>query len=296
VEVRRTAVPAAPLLQLGLSVAFLGSSWPITKLAVDGGASPLWFAAGRAALSSLSALAVLMLMSRPRLPGRADMPSLLSVGFFQLTAFFALVHQAVAWVPAGRAVILSHLTTVFAVPLSVLLLHESIPARRWLGVALGIAGIVVLMGPWAIDWSSRNVAIGHLFLLAAAFCLSLAMIVVRHSPPQLGMLELLPWCFALATIGLASLAVWHGGAVGSWPAASLWSLLYIGAVAGPIGTWGIMQVSARLPAIVTSVGFLMIPAAGLTMATLREPLRPDLLAGSALILGGVGCAAWPQRG
>ena len=58
-----------------------------------------------------------------------------------------------------------------------------------------------------------------------------------------------------------------------------------------------MEATATLPTMVTSVGFLATPALGLVLATqwLDEPLGPDLLMGSALILGGVACAAWPVR-
>jgi O-acetylserine/cysteine efflux transporter len=68
-------------------------------------------------------------------------------------------------------------------------------------------------------------------------------------------------------------------------------------VAWPVGTWCVMQASATLPAMVASVGFLATPAMGLLLSTwwLGEPLGADLLAGSALIPGGVACAAWPER-
>jgi drug/metabolite transporter (DMT)-like permease len=48
---------------------------------------------------------------------------------------------------------------------------------------------------------------------------------------------------------------------------------------------------------VSSVGFLATPAAGLILSNLMlgERLTPDLLFGSALILGGVGLAAWRPR-
>jgi drug/metabolite transporter (DMT)-like permease len=111
------------------------------------------------------------------------------------------------------------------------------------------------------------------------------------------MLELLPWCFGVATFALVSLALWRGGGIGSWSAPSLWSLAYIGVLAGPVGTWCVMQVAATLPAMVASVGFLMTPAAGLVVSTLwlGEALGADLLLGSALILGGVAAAAWPRK-
>lgn len=290
-------IPTSGLIQLAGSVILLSSAWPITKLALQDGAAPLWFAAGRAGCSGLTVLAVLTLAGRMRRPGRADLPSLLAVGLFQLAGFFALAHVAVAWVPAGRTAILSNVTTIFIVPLSLLLLREPIPARRWLAAVLGIAGVAVLMSPWAIDWTVRETVIGHLFLLGSAFCFAFAMIVVRRWPPALSMLQLLPWCFGLAATVLLPLAVLHGGGPGHWSSEALWSLAFIGGFAGPIGTWCVMLVASGMPAMVASVGFLMTPAAGLLLSTLwlHEPLGPDLLAGSALILLGVGCAAWPAR-
>jgi drug/metabolite transporter (DMT)-like permease len=49
--------------------------------------------------------------------------------------------------------------------------------------------------------------------------------------------------------------------------------------------------------VVSSVGFLTTPAISLLLANifLGEPLTTDLLVGSALIIGGVGFAAWPGR-
>jgi drug/metabolite transporter (DMT)-like permease len=58
-----------------------------------------------------------------------------------------------------------------------------------------------------------------------------------------------------------------------------------------------MQATATLPTVVSSVGFLTTPAISLLLANifLGEPLTTDLLVGSALIIGGVGFAAWPGR-
>jgi drug/metabolite transporter (DMT)-like permease len=290
-------LPVLGLVQLAASVVLLASAWPVTKQAITLGASPIWFAVGRAGLSTLAALALLAAMRRVRLPGRRDMPALLGVGLLQLAAFFAFAHLAVAWVPAGRTAVLSNVTTIFVVPLSMLVLKEHIPPRRWVAAGLGVVGVVVLMGPWAIDWSRPEVLIGHLFLLAAAAAFSLAIIIVRRFPPALSMFQLLPWCFGLATCVLVPLALVHGGGVGDWPGPALGALGYIGGLAGPVGTWCVMEAAAGLPAMVSSVGFLMTPAAGLLLATwwLGEPLGADLLAGTALILGGVGFAAWPRR-
>ena len=291
------ALPRTGLLQLAISVVLLSSAFPVTKLAVSLGAAPLWFALGRAGFSCLTAIAVLAAMRRLRLPCRQDLPSVAAVGLLQLAAFFALSHVALAYVPAGRSSILSNATTIWIAPLTVLVLHEPISPRRWLAAILGVFGTIVLVGPWSIDWNAPGVLVGHLFLLTAALGFAVALIVLRRLPPRTSMLELLPWCFGLATIPLAVIAFASGEGPGHWPATAWKAMAYIGLVAGPFGTLCIMLASAALPAMVASVGFLATPAIGLVLATvfLAEPLGPDLIAGSVLILGGVALAAWPTR-
>ncbi len=293
-----TGASGRGLAELFVSVLLLSSGWPLTKLAIGLGSSPLWFAEGRAVLSGLVAALVLVVRGRLRRPVRADLPAVFMVGLFQLAAFFAFAHVAVAWVPAGRTVVLANTTTIFVVPLSLLVLHEPIPPRRALATAVGLGGIVVLMGPWAIDWGSGRTLIGNAFLLGAALSWALAIITVRRAPPRSSMFELLPWCFLVGAVALAPLVAWEAphGSLGTQPGA--WAALaYIGLLAGPLGTWGVMQAAVVLPAVVSSVGFLATPAVGILLSSwiLGEPITPDLLAGTALILLGVGLAAWPAR-
>jgi O-acetylserine/cysteine efflux transporter len=291
-------VPVGGLVQLFASVVLLSSAWPLTKIALAAGATPLWFAEGRAVLSGLVASFLLLVMGRFRRPSRADLPAMFAIGGLQLGLYFALAHEAVAWVPAGRTAILANTTTIWVVPLSLIFLHEHIPVTRWLAAGLGLAGVAVLINPLAIDWASGSVLIGHLFLLGAGLSWSIAIIVTRAARPRLTMFALLPWCFLVGSVVLAPLVWWHAphGTFGNLPA-SRWALAYIGLVAGPLGTWCVMEATAKLPALVSSVGFLTTPAVSLILANifLHEAFTPDLLAGSALIMAGVACAAWPGR-
>jgi O-acetylserine/cysteine efflux transporter len=295
------SVPAVPLRGVAvllLSVVLLSSAWPLTKLAIGHGAAPLWFAEGRAVLSGLTAAALLAAMGRMVLPVRRDLPAMVSVGLFQLAAFFAFAHLAVAWVPAGRTAVLASTTTIFVVPLSVLVLGETITPRRWLATIVGLAGIAVLVGPWAINWASPRALIGNGFLLCAALSWAVALITVRRAPPRHSMFELVPWCFLLGSLALlpAVLAEEPHAVLGQGAAA--WGpLLYIGLLAGPLGTWGVMEAAMLLPAVVSSVGYLATPAVGILLSAwiLGEPITPDLVGGTVLILAGVGVAAWPGR-
>ena len=274
------------LLQLGASVLLLGIAWPLTRLAVLDGAGSAYFALGRAALSGISVLVLAVSIGALRRPGRRDVPALLALGLLQLGAFFAFAHAAVAWVPAGRTAILANAALIPAVPLSVLVLRERISARRWLAAGLGLLGVLVLMSPWSIDWTAPRILAGHGLLLGAATSWALAIVIMRRFPPALGMLALLPWAFGLASLVLLPWAWSHPA--GQWHASSILALAIIGLVAGPAGTWCVVQAQRGLPVVVSSVGFLLTPALGvvLSAAWLHEPLTWDIVLGAALILGG----------
>ena len=108
---------------------------------------------------------------------------------------------------------------------------------------------------------------GYAMLLAASLFWSLAILVTRRYPPRRPVLDLLPWCFALASLlllPLALLARAGGAGIGAaaWPHAA-----FIGAVAAPIGTWATIEAGRRLSGIVASVGFLAMPALGVPSRT-----------------------------
>lgn len=273
-------------------IVLFGAAWPVTKLAVQHGAGPAWFALGRAGFSGLATFAAVAASGRLRVPGRADLAALLAVGLLQLAGFFALSHLAVALVPAGRTAVLSNATGVWIVPLS-LLLGERVASRQWVAAALGMLGVLVIVGPWGAEWSRPGALLGNALLLGAALSWALAMVVVRRRPARLTMLELLPWAFAIATLALLPLALARPS--GRWDGTAWAALLAIGLVAGPGGTWCVLQATRLLPMVVASTGFLAAPTTGLLLASvwLGEPMTAELLVGSALILGGVAAAALP---
>ena len=281
----------AVILQVLAAVILFGGAWPITKAALAD-ATPMWFAAGRAGLATIAAAVALMLLRRLRLPDRRDWPSVIAIGVLQLGGFFALVHAAVALVPAGRTAILSNVVTYWVIPLSVIFLGEHVSSRRWLSAGIGVAGAAVLAGPWAIDWSERTTLAGHLMLLAGGLSWSLAIIASRKWPPVTPMLILLPWCFGVGTLVLGPLALWlePGGGIGStsWP-----FMIYIGIIAAPIGTWCVIEIGRHLPGAISSVVLLLVPAFGVLVSNLwlGEALGWDVILGGGLIMASVVVAA-----
>jgi drug/metabolite transporter (DMT)-like permease len=70
----------------------------------------------------------------------------------------------------------------------------------------------------------------------------------------------------------------------------LWTaLLYIGAFAGPIGTWAAVSVTRALPPLTTSLGMLGVPLLSLVSSVflLNEPITLPLAIGTALVIAGI---------
>ncbi|MCZ0735641.1 DMT family transporter [Phreatobacter sp. AB_2022a] len=286
---------ASGLAALAGAVLLLGIGWPVSRFAVMGGAAPLWLACGRTALSALATAAVLIALGRLRPPGRADLPAVMMLGLLQIAAYFTLSYAALAWIPAGRTALFSNATTLWVVPLSLVVLKEAIPPIRWFAVAVSLAGLVVMAGPWGTDWSSPPALVGTAFLLGAALVWATAIVVIRRSPPQRPVLDLMPWCFGLASLAMLPFAMLQP--VGHWDGTNLAVLAALGLLAGPLGVWCTMQVQIRLPAVVASIGLMMGPVVGITLSALwlSEPLTPDLVVGALLIVGGAVVAAAGDR-
>jgi len=278
----RTLPPG--LKYLGTAVLLFGGVWPITKDALDAGAAPLWFATARAGFATVTSALLLAALGRLRPPLRSDLPAVLAIGLLQLGGFFALTHLALALVPAGRTAILGNVTIVWLVPLSVWLLRENVSGRQWAAMALGCAGIVLLMAPWSLGQGSLA---GYALLLGASLLWSIAILVIRVRPPRRPIVDLLPWSFALGTLVLLPLA-W-AQAPGQGLGEGVWHAAFVGAVAAPIGTWAVTEAGRRLSGPAASVGFMLIPTFGVALATvwLGEALGWELVAGGALILSGV---------
>jgi len=283
-----TATRAESFGLLALAVLLLGTAWPAMKIGLAG-ATPIWFAAGRAILGAVASFLLLPWLGQLRLPARRDLAIVLSVGLFQLTFFFMLANIGLGYLPAGRSAVLAYTTALWLVPLAVLV-GERVPRRRWLGVAVGLLGIVVLADPLAQDWHDGGVLAGSALLLLASLSWALAIFHARRHVWHLTPLQALPWQLLLAAVLLTLFAVLFEPQGRIAPSGGvLLSLIYLGVVAGPAAAWAATSVARALPTVVTSLGFLGVPAIGLVISTLwlGEAVTPTLVLGAVLIALGL---------
>lgn len=281
--------PARAYLLLGAVIVLWGVNWPIMKVGL-GAIGPLWFAAARVLTGALCLFAVLAFQGRLKIPGRADLPILLSVGVFQVGIALGFMHSAVEYVAAGRSAILAYTTPLWVTPLAALILKERLTVARLTGLALGLAGVFLMFNPAAVDFSDPNALKGNAMLLGAAISWACVIVHIRAHTWVLSPLQMMPWQMLLggAIVGTAA-ALFESAdrIVWSWPLAAV--LAYNGPIASAFCFWAIVSVSRGLPAVSTALGSLGVPLVGVVSSVwfLGERLSTADIVGLALIALGV---------
>lgn len=285
------------LLLLAVVVLAWGFTWVVSKLLLLH-MTPLWAVAARSMVGTGALLALGLALRRVAWPVKADIPVILSVGLLHMGAFAALVSLGLQYVPAGRSVVLAYTTPLWVIPAAWLCLGEPIGRGRQAGLALGLAGLILIFNPLAFDWTDRDALAGNGMVLLAALCWAANIVYVRAhrwvTPP----FELACWQALLAT-GVLSVAALlaEGAPVVAWSADLAWLLGYGGVFGIAIAYWAAVNVNRSLPAGVTSIGLLGVPVFGLLCSAviLREPLSASLLAGMALIVAGIAAGVIERR-
>lgn len=193
--------------------------WGSTYTAIRVGVAempPLLYAGARFVIAGGILLAIcrargLRLVWPPR-----DMMLTALVGLFLLSGSNVSLVYAEQTVPSGLAsLILAAIPLLIAVAEMLLPGGEPLPARGWVGLALGFVGLAVLLSPslrsgFGGDWA-RLFAIG--VLLSGALCWTAGSLVGRRA--RLRMNSFVGAAWQMLAAGLVNLAL--GSALAEWP-------------------------------------------------------------------------------
>jgi drug/metabolite transporter (DMT)-like permease len=297
--------PSTWALVLAFTLVYV--SWGTTYLAIKKGVKdeqlpPALFGGVRVCLAGLFLLGYLAVRGQSvRLP-RRDLGLIIACGCLLFVGGNGLITLAEKTVPSGEAAILAA-----TVPLWIGLFGmlwpggERLTGRGWLGLAVGLGGVLVLLSPQLGDPAEFVRDHGPLLVLASACCWSFASVLMRHR--RLSGSHLAGAAYQMA-IGGGCLAVLGllGGEVKELPAeitpgavGAFFYLLVVGSLVGFVAyNWLLGHVSA---AQVGTYAYVNPAIAVLVAWAAGEDMTPWLLAGILIILTGVALvrAGAPQR-
>jgi drug/metabolite transporter (DMT)-like permease len=293
---RSPSAKSAALLLLAFVILAWGLNWTVTKLIVAD-VPPLSTTAIRTGIAVLALLAMLAASKQLSVPKRGDIPVVLAISLFHMVAFSALMTAGLKYVPVGRSIVLGYTTPLWVAPGAWLLLKEDLPARRVIGIVIGLTGLGVMFNPLAFDWSDREAVFGNGLLLLSALAWSVSILYTRAHRWVSTPFQLVFWQALLATILLTILALIIEGVPHIvWSSTLVVAFAYSALVGTALAFWAMAVVSRSVPATTTSLGILATPVVGIasSVAFLGEEVDQALLIATAMIIAGIGIGTFSR--
>ncbi len=154
-----------------------------------------------------------------------------------------LFNAGVARVPLATASVIMSMTPIAVTVLSIIVLHEHVGIRRWIGIAVGFTGAMLVVKPWAIGTEGFQAA--TLFFVLAVTTNAGYQIVTRQVRRDNPLTSLV--FTALGGAIVTSLVLpWFW----QWPDLKGWALLVGSGVAASLGHLCIIKAYAAAPASV----------------------------------------------
>ena len=290
------ATPARWLVLSAFAIVYLvwGSTYLAIRFAIET-LPPFSMAAGRFLVAGVAMYAFARVFGGAAAPTRAEWRTTAIVGVLLLVFGNGLVVWAELSVPSGMAALIVGVVPCCTVLVDWLRPNGTRPgARVVMGLVLGLAGLVVLIGPDAIMGGGRIDYAGVAALVLASFTWSVGSVYSRHarmprSPVLATGMEMLT-----ASVGLAVLALLHGDftaragvapislvSIAGW----LYLVVFGSIVAFTAYVW-LLQVST--PARVSTYAYVNpVIAVLLGFVVAGEPLTTRMMFAAAVIVSGV---------
>ncbi len=284
----RTFPPLVRILVLG---GIWGSSFLSIKVALEG-LPPLGIALARCVVGALTMWGIvaarhLTVPRDPRVWARLTV-----VGVVSCAVPFSLFSWGELHVDSGVAGVYNATTPLFTLFLAIAVLRsERLTSARVGGLLLGVAGVVVVLGPWR--GTGTNTVLGQLACLAAAGSYGIAINYTRRYVSPLGLDTTVQTGMQLtaASVLLAVATPFGGGSVEVTTGVSV-AILALGAlgtgIAYVVFNSLIRDVGATSASLVTFV--VPVVAVALGAIALSEPVTWNLFAGAAVVIVGVALA------
>jgi drug/metabolite transporter (DMT)-like permease len=219
--------------------------------------------------------------------------ALLNITFWNMLVAFGLTMVA-----SGRASILGYTMPLLAVPLSVWLLGERLTARKALGLALGMAGLVLLLGD---AFKAIGAApLGSLMVLGAAASWALGAVLQKKYPVAMAPGPYTAWLLLLGGLPIfaGALLLEHPATLTPIGGRAIFGTAYNVLIAFAFANWAWIKLATSVSVTVFSLSILIIPVVAVLSGVVFLGERPGTaeMVALALVLAALATVLVPSRG
>jgi drug/metabolite transporter (DMT)-like permease len=277
--------PVGFVLLAGLTL-FWGANWPMMKIAL--GEISVWSFRSLCLLGGgIGLLTLAGLSGRSLAIPRREIGPLVLCAVFNVVGWHLFSGYGVSLIPAGRAVIIAFTMPLWATLLSGLVLGERLTVAKMIGLALGLAGLAVLIGPDLTVIGSAP--LGTLCMLGAATSWATGTVLLKRFTWSVGSARLAGWQLLIGAIPVVSGALVIGDlpSPASLSTEALLATAYVIALPMVFCHWAYFQIVRLFPAALAAIGTLAIPVVGVFASALMlgEDVGVRELASLVLVCG-----------
>ncbi len=283
-------------LLAGLTLVW-GFNWTAMKVAVTE-IAPFTFRSLCLGVGSAVLFAALRASGQRLAVPRSEWRRLALIALFIITCWNLLVVFGIARIPSGRAAILAYTMPAWSIPLSVWLLGERINARKLAGLALGLAGMALLLGDELVRLQAAP--LGALLVLAAAVTWAIGTVLQKKYPVRAPLPAYTAWLMLVggAPIYAGALLLEDPRRLADISPQAAAALAYNVLLAFAWAHWAWIKLVTSVSVTVFSLCMLAIPVVGVFSGMLFLGERPGWteFAALALVLGSLASVIVPRRG
>ena len=177
-----------------------GLNWPATKFLLE--QCPPLTARGIAGIvASLALAGIAAARGETLIVPRHLRWRLVGSALLNVSAWMGLTTLSLVWLSAGEAATLAYTMPVWTALLAWPVLGEKLVLRRIVALALGVCGIVVLLGGNGFGADAAKLP-GVVIALAAAMLFALGTVLSKRSPLNMTPIAMTAWQVGIGCIGL----------------------------------------------------------------------------------------------
>lgn len=261
------ALPRTGFVLLAALGLFWGLNWPGMKIALA--ELPVWwFRSMSVAAGAIGLLTIAWITHRRMRLSRREIGPMILCAVFNILGWHLFTGYGVALMPAGRASIIAFTMPVWAALFSSLLLGEAMTRYKYAGLAMGVAGLAILIGPDLVVL--QEAPLGAFFMLCAALSWALGTVLFKKFDWQAPVAALVGWQLVVG------FAVITPGAILMEPvpdmtglsAQALIALAYLFTIPMVFCYWAYFNVVHMFPAAIAAIGTLAVPIVGVYSSAL----------------------------
>lgn len=265
-----------------------GVAWVLMKVGLEY-MGPFTFSSLRFATGTFT-LFLILAVKRVSLPEKRQWKHFMIIGLLQTTIVFSLVMYGMKFVEAGKSSVLLYSMPMWSGLFASKLLGEKITFLKGIGMLLGTAGLLFILGWDLWQQQSYHVIFGEMLIVAAAVSWALANVYYRKNLSGVNQLQVNAYQMMFGTFGILIAAM-----VSEWGepvlinSVSIFSVVFTGVLASALCFTVWYYVLSVIDTVTATMSTLLVPVFGLFFSwkLLGEEITLNIAIGTVLIILGI---------